>query len=272
MQLAGRAQPAGGDERVDGADHQVDHIDVVGRRVDQRQGAPVVAGRLVVAADANGVVAGADARGERGGEVAGGLGVQRHLAGRAGRAGPGERGEEGGVEAPTLARQEIVVDRLGEQGVPEDVGVAVRDQHLVVDGLAQGVVESRAVEPGDLGEQGVGGRSARAGDGTDDHAGVVVEPVETHEHEVGEALGQRTVGQTGVEELFGVEGVSGGAPDDGLRTLGGEAGGFTGTQDRARRRRRRAVRARAGARRGTGTTRPPRHGAGGGGGGRRFGS
>ena len=188
---------------------------------------PEVAGGLVVTADADGVVARADARGEGGGAVAGGFGVKGHLAAGSGSAGSGQRSEEGRVQAATLAGQEVVVHGLGEQRMPEAVGVSARDEHLVVDGFTQGCVELIGVEPDDLGEHGIGGGSARTCDGAHDKAGFVGETVEPHEHQLGETPGKRTIGETGVEQLLGVEGVAGGPTDDGGRALVAEAGGFT---------------------------------------------
>ena len=137
------------------------------------------------------------------------------------------------MQAASLTGQEVVVNGLGQQRVAEGVGVAVRDEHLVVDGLAQGGVELRTVEPDDLGEHLVGGRPARASNGTDDETCVLGETVDPHEHELGEAPGEGALRETGVEQLLGVEGVAGGTPDDGGRTLVAEPGGLTRAQDRA---------------------------------------
>ena len=97
------AQVARGDERFNGVDQQVDDVEAVGGGIDEGEGTSVVAGGLVVAADADGVVTGTETRGEGGGAITSGLGVQRHLAGRARCAGPGERGQERLVQAAALA-------------------------------------------------------------------------------------------------------------------------------------------------------------------------
>jgi hypothetical protein len=47
-----------------------------------------------------------------------------------------------GVQPAALAGQQLGVDRLAQQRVPEDVGIArVGHQHVVGDGIAQGLVE-----------------------------------------------------------------------------------------------------------------------------------
>jgi hypothetical protein len=71
-----------------------------------------------------------------------------------------------GVEPAPLARQEVVVDELGEKRVPEPVraGVAIDDQHLAIDGVAQSILELIGREAGDTGDDGVVGEVARHGD------------------------------------------------------------------------------------------------------------
>ena len=203
-----------------------DEVGALGCRLVERQRALEVARGFVVTTDADGIAAGLDAGGEGRLEVTGGLGVQRHLTGRGGDVGPRESGQEGRMQSSPLPRKEVFVDRLCQQRVPEGVGVAVRDEHLVVDGFSEGVVEPRCVEADDLGEHGIGGDTATTGHRPDDEAGVVGETVEPHEHEVGEALGEGALGEAGVEQLFGVEGVAGGAADDGGRALVAEPRGL----------------------------------------------
>ena len=93
----------------------------------------VVCGRLVRAADRHGLVAGLDARAQGHRQVVGRAGV----AGQLGRGRVGARGGQGGdvgrVPADPLAGQQVAVDRLGQQGVPEGVAVADRQQDVGVD-------------------------------------------------------------------------------------------------------------------------------------------
>ena len=69
-----------------------------------------------------------------------------------------ERPRERGVQPGALARQQVVVDRLLEQRVPEgialDAGRRVRDEDLATDALAERFVERRLVERGGGREQG----------------------------------------------------------------------------------------------------------------------
>ena len=68
-----------------------------------------------------------------------------------------ERPREGRVQPGPLAGQQVVVDRLLEQRVPEgialDAGRRVRDEDLATDALAERVVERRLVERGGRREQ-----------------------------------------------------------------------------------------------------------------------
>ncbi len=102
--------------------------------------------------------------------------------------------------------------------MPEPViRLAARLEDVRVDGLVQGSVQDSVGHVGDLGEQRV--RHAPAGDrGHPDHVpGVVGEPIEADEQQVGE-LGGQHVGAGAVDgrgdELLGEEGIALGAVDD----------------------------------------------------------
>ncbi len=90
---------------------------------------------------------GRDRRFERTWQVMGRVPVVGQLRGM-GRVASGSRLERPGerrVQTRPLARQQVVVDRLLQQGVPERValgaGGRIRDEHLAADALAQGFVE-----------------------------------------------------------------------------------------------------------------------------------
>ena len=90
----------------------------------------------------------------RGIPVVGQLGRAGRITGRARLERPGERR----VESCALPGQQVVVDRLLEQGVTEGVALSagrrVRDQDLAVHAFAERVVEGRLVEVRGRGEQG----------------------------------------------------------------------------------------------------------------------
>ena len=97
--------------------------------------------------------------------VVGELGGARRVTARAGL----ERPREGRVQPGALARQQVVVDRLLEQRVPEgvalDAGGRVGDEDLATDALAERLVERRLVERRGRREQGrVDALAGRRGD------------------------------------------------------------------------------------------------------------
>lgn len=71
-----------------------------------------------------------------------GAGVPGELGRRAGHLSRPQRRGVGRVKTDPLAGQQVVIDRLGEQCVPEGIAVLVgRDQDVRLDGLTQGKVE-----------------------------------------------------------------------------------------------------------------------------------
>ncbi len=95
-------------------------------------------GRLPRAAQRQRRLAGRDPGGDRGVGVPAGGRVPGQI-GRRAQFGPGrQRRREGGVQSAALARQQVVADRLGHQGVPERVGLpGHRLQGVVVDRCGQ---------------------------------------------------------------------------------------------------------------------------------------
>jgi hypothetical protein len=88
---------------------------------------------IVRSADPERLVAGVDARLDGGRNVVRRPGVPGQLRGGAADAGPGQRLDVPGVETDSLAGQQIVIDRLGQQRMPEGVSVATTDQYLALD-------------------------------------------------------------------------------------------------------------------------------------------
>ena len=127
--------------------------------VPQRERAPVVARGLGERSDALGLVARAHRGGQRARLVAGSQPVVRDLGrdGRrvaAGEVGPRlQRGGERRVQPRPLARQQLVVGDLLQQGMAEGEAVAARDEHVMAHRLAQRVGELRLREPGRRREQ-----------------------------------------------------------------------------------------------------------------------
>ena len=165
--------------RGDGELGDVAGVALAARRVRQQlERLLVVLGGLVGTAHGRGLVAGPDGGAQCGVEVVGEAGVPGQLGGRPGCAAVGQRSGVLGVQPDPLAGQQVVVDGLAEQGVPERVAALASDQDVHLDGLAQRLLELAGVEAGRGGEQVVG--DLAAGDARDPHRlpGVVVEPVE----------------------------------------------------------------------------------------------
>ena len=144
------------------------------------------------------------------------------LGGRSATVAGGQGFEVGGVDPAALARQEVVTDRFAEQGMTELVRlVAAAGQHLVIDRRPQGVVQLLLRQTDHLGEDGVVVTTIGARRRTDQPAGVVVQPIEPHEQQVGERLGQGGVGvgEAGIEQLLGEERVARGPAHDGEQAL-----------------------------------------------------
>jgi hypothetical protein len=175
----------------------------------------VVVGGLVGTADRARLVTGADARGQCRREVHRKAGVAGQLGGRAAGAALAERRGVRLVQPDPLAGQEVVVDRLAQEGVPEQVALLVREQDVHLDGLAQSLVQTVGVEAGGLAEHVVG--DAAAGDAGRAHhlAGLVVEPVEADQQHVGELRRDPATGtEGGPDELLDEERVALGPAHD----------------------------------------------------------
>ena len=141
------------------------------------------------------------------------------MAGELGRRTCGRPAAEGlgvrRVQPDPLAGQQVVVDRLAQQRVPEGVAALVGDQDVGLDRAAQAGVERRAIEPGGRGEHVVGDPAPGDARGARHLAGGVVEPVEAHEEHVGE-LGRDPAPGPGrcPDELLDEERVALGPVDD----------------------------------------------------------
>ncbi len=236
QQREGAVEVAGREHGIGSSDDEPDEVSALGGGVDHLQGVLVVVGALVVASNAYGILGRLDVGGEGASQVTGGRGVHRDLGGGPLRSVSGQRADVGEVDAAPLARQQVVVNSLGEQRVAEPVGVSGHlGEHLVVDRGPQGVVELRRRKADHGSEDLVGDAAARARRGAYDEAGVVVESVEPDEEQVGESLGQGRldVGEAGVDELLGVERVAGGAAYDRLDAFIGEVTGTASRDERA---------------------------------------
>jgi hypothetical protein len=140
-----------------------------------------------------------------------------------------EGGGVRGVAAYPLAGQQVGVDGLGEQRVPEGVAVLVhRDEHVVLHCGAQCVVQRQRVERDDRGQLGVRDPPSRARGGPDHVGGGLVQRVEPDQQQVGEVVGQpaarpgaHVIGAGAwvrrLGELLGEERVALGALDDHLQ-------------------------------------------------------
>ena len=188
---------AGDQQRVDGPGaegRQVDrHLLREGGVGQQLEGRLVVPGRLVRAADGHRLVAGADAGVERRGEV----------VGRAGRAGPARRRcPARGCRRARWRRPRAAAPArraAGRRRPPRRAARAGtrrlaprRHQHVVVRRRARRPTSSASSVTLLLGrQQVVGDPAAGHGGGADDGLGLVVEPVEAHQQQLGEVVGQR---------------------------------------------------------------------------------
>ena len=149
-----------------------------------------------------------------------------------------ERGGVRGVQPHHLAREQVVVHRLGKQRVPEGVAASAARQlqHVGIDGFAQRGVEAIGRQVDDVGEHRV--RDPPAADRRDpDHlTRVVGQAFESHEQEVGE-LPRQVPGVValvgGVDEFFGEEGVAVGAGDDVVDGRVADRFGMNGTDEAA---------------------------------------
>ena len=163
------------------------------RRVaEQLQRRLEVLARLVRAAHAHRLVAGLDAGPHGRRQVVRRARVPGQLGRRPRDVAGGQRRGVPGVQRHPLAGQQVVVDRLGEQGVPERVAVAAgRHQHVGVHRRAQRRIQHRLVQPRDPDEQRV--RHPAPGDRRRPHdgPGVVVQPVEPDQQQLCQVPRQR---------------------------------------------------------------------------------
>ena len=122
--------------------------------------------------------------------------------------GSGQRGRERPVQLGALARQQVVVDRLGHQRVAQRVALAVEHDDVRRHRLSEPVAERPPVEPADLGEQRVVEHAA-GGEHADDLLRVVAEPVDPQRERGGEARRERPASvRPGGQELLGEQRVA----------------------------------------------------------------
>jgi len=217
----GAVRAAGRGQRHHAGLHDGGRVDALGRGqlAEQGERTLVVLGGLVGTADGGRLVAGADARDQRGRQVVRVPGVAGELGGRAERRGTavavGQHLDVPAVQPHPLAGQQVVVHGLAEQRVPEPVGALAGDEDVLLDGMAQRLVEGLRGQVGDGGEQVVADPAARHGGGAYDGPGRVAQPVEPDEEDVGELVGDPVVRAAGgADELLDEERVALGAGDD----------------------------------------------------------
>ena len=149
----------GGDRRNAGPHYQCHLVDALDlrrlvRARQQFQSNFVVAYRLNRAGHRHRLVPRLDARPDRGGHVVAGAGMPGQFGGRAGDLTSREGGGVRAVQSYPLPRQQVVVEGLRQQGMPERVAVGVhRHEHVALDDVPQGAVESNVVQPDHAGEQ-----------------------------------------------------------------------------------------------------------------------
>ncbi len=196
--------------------------------VDRR---PQVQGRLQVPQllggrpDALGVVGGLQGRGERLGQVValavvvGALGGTVRPAVRTAQQ-PGERA----VQPGPLAGQQVGVDRLAGEGVPEGVGVAVvGDEQLPSQGLAQRRLQLLLGQPDGVPQQLVPHPAPGDGGGAQHLLGRLRQLLEPDQQDVGQTAGHTVDRRVrGRDQLLGVEGVALGAFDDPVHVAVGQ--------------------------------------------------
>ena len=194
--------------------------------VGEHQRGLVVAQGLGRATHPAGGIAGHHRGVERDLSVAGGEGVPGQVGGAAEGGVGTQRLDAEPVELQPLGGQQVVGDRLREQGVPELVAALPPGlEHVVLDGGAQRGAERDGVDPGHPLEQGVPHPAADDRGDAHDPLGGVVEPVDAGEQEPGEVAGIGTASLPGGGgELLGEERVALGALGDPLDEVVGQAG------------------------------------------------
>ena len=221
---------AGGHQRLARLEGQVDRVEVGDdpRVSDQLERGLEVPRRLVGTADGHRLVAGLHAGPHGGDRVVRQPRVPCELGGGAVDTARPDRFGVGGVQPDPLTGEQVVVHRLGEQGVPEGVAVGAEPhQDVLLGGGPQRGLEDVVGQAHHGGEQRVADPPAGAGGGADDGTPVVVQPVEPDQQQVGEVVGQpgavRALG--GADQLLGEERVALGAADDRVQVALGQRAG-----------------------------------------------
>ncbi len=211
---------SGRDERVRHEPHEprVVEVDLVGNAgvVPQLEGLEVVLHGLLGPAQTPRVVTGAETRRQGGGVVPRQTRVAGQLCRRTGGRAVLQGAHVGRVESSALARQEVVVDRLRQQGMAElVVVVAARHEDVALDGLAHGTVEIGRGESDDGAQRGVRHPAAGDGCGPDDRHRELVEALEPDQEHVGEVVGDASGAHPGgPDELLDEERVALGPAHD----------------------------------------------------------
>jgi len=194
----------------------------------QGQGLVVVAVRLGRRAEPLGFLSGPDRRGERTGDVVAGQAVLGQL-GRGSRPGQplllGQQCAHRAVQPGPLARQQVPVDGLAQQGVPEDVALrAVGHEQLMRDGLPYGglVLGRRQARGGpDQLVVGLAAGHRRRAEYLLGGVGQLLHPVEQQRRQPGgQAVVRAIPAEGGGEQFLGVVGVALGPGHDVVQ-LGG---------------------------------------------------
>ena len=189
----------------------------------QLQGLGEVAEGLAGGEHGGGVVGRPDQRRQPAGQVVAGQAVPGQL-GRRGRgvvaegSAVGQQPRVGGVQAGPLARQQVAVDGLLEQGVAEPValGGGAGHQHLPGDGVAQPPLDLGLGPAGGRDQQLVADPAAGHRGHLEDLLGQVGEALDAAEEHVGQGVGQGDVGPDGAgrDQLLGEERVALGTGQD----------------------------------------------------------
>ena len=195
----------------------------VGHPFPQGERLVVVAVRLGRGAQPLGILPGPDRRGERAGNVMAGQAVLGQFRGGARHREPllvGEQRTHGGVQPGPLPRQQVRVDRLPEQGVPEHVAFgAVGHEQLVGDRLPHRALVFGGGQAGRGPDQLVVGLAAGHGRGAEDllrGVGQLLDPAEQQ----GRQPRRQDIATAGIaadrggEQFLGVVGVALGAGHD----------------------------------------------------------
>ena len=161
-------------------------------------------------------------RGQRADQVVAG----QTMVGQLGRGAAGVGGQPtgiGGVQPHLLARQQVAVDRLLEQGMAEGVapGGGVDHEHPSVDRLAQALLQVGLGQAGDLGEQRVGHPPAGHRRRPQHPLGRLGQPLDPGQQHLGQGPRQLDPGvaSPGGQQLLGEERVALGAGVDALHLL-----------------------------------------------------